>query len=142
MACLGCRLANGREAIHTVYEDDFVTCLLDHDPFSEGHTLIIPKRHAVELEELDAPLAKAVMEASQIVSRAIKLLYRPDGITICQNGGVFNELTHFHLHVVPRTAERPFSEFWSAARMNPQSQQLSRTREMLSSSIAAIIACQ
>ncbi|MGY8625132.1 HIT family protein [Chromobacterium violaceum] len=58
MACLGCRLANGREAIHTVYEDDFVTCLLDHDPFSEGHTLIIPKRHAVELEELDAPWRK------------------------------------------------------------------------------------
>ncbi|MEO9383036.1 HIT family protein [Chromobacterium phragmitis] len=142
MKCLGCRLAIGRETIHTVYEDDFVTYLLDHDPFSEGHALIVPKRHAVEREELDDPLAKTVMETSQIVSRAIKLLYRPDGITLCQNGGVFNELTHFHLHAVPRTAERPFSEFWSAERTNPQNQQLSHTREMLSSSIAAIIACQ
>ncbi|MGQ0441576.1 hypothetical protein ACT4UT_37660, partial [Bacillus sp. B-TM1] len=42
----------------------------------------------------------------------IKVLYKPDGITVCQNGGVFNELTHYHMHVVPRYKERSFAEFY------------------------------
>lgn len=46
-------------------------------------------------------------------SKIQKLLYKPDGITICQNGGVFSELTHFHLHVVPRFKDQSFATFYS-----------------------------
>ncbi|MEK1829207.1 HIT domain-containing protein [Priestia megaterium] len=41
--CLGCRLANSQEKSHIIFEDSFVTCLLDHKPFNEGHVLILPK---------------------------------------------------------------------------------------------------
>lgn len=36
-----------------------------------------------------------------------ELIY-PNGITICQNGGFFNELTHYHMHVVPRYKNQSF----------------------------------
>ncbi len=38
MECLGCKLANEEEIIYRIYEDDYVTCFLDHEPFYPGHT--------------------------------------------------------------------------------------------------------
>lgn len=44
MECLGCRIANGSEPnVNIIYENELVTCVLDIDPFNEGHTLIFPK---------------------------------------------------------------------------------------------------
>ncbi|WP_404450365.1 HIT family protein [Sutcliffiella horikoshii] len=95
-----------------IYEDDYVTCFLDHDPFNEGHTLILPKQHFLDVEELDEDTANAIMRASILISKALKHLYQPDGITINQNGGVFNELSHYHMHVVPRYEGQWFGEFY------------------------------
>ncbi|ART75173.1 HIT family protein [Sutcliffiella horikoshii] len=110
--CLGCRLANKNETIYMVYEDDYVTCFLDHDPFNEGHTLILPKQHFLDADELDEETANAIMRASILISKVLKSLYQPDGITINQNGGVFNELNHYHMHVVPRYEGQWFGEFY------------------------------
>ncbi|NLP52436.1 HIT family protein [Bacillus sp. RO1] len=110
--CLGCRLANKSETIYMVYEDEYVTCFLDYDPFNEGHTLILPKQHVLDVDDLDEDTANAIMKASILISKALKRLYQPDGITITQNGGVFNELTHYHMHVVPRYEGQWFGEFY------------------------------
>jgi len=103
MDCLGCRIANGLEPnLNIVYQNEWITCVLDIDPFNEGHTLILPKKHALDVDELDAETAYAVMEASQKLSIALKSLFKPDGIRICQDGGKFNDLTHYHMHIIPR----------------------------------------
>ncbi|MDZ5607539.1 HIT family protein [Bacillus pseudomycoides] len=112
MECLGCKLVNNKELVYQIYENDYVTCFLDHAPFHTGHTLIVPKKHFLELDELDTDTQNAIMDASKLISKAIKLLYKPDGITICQNGGIFNELAHYHMHVVPRYKEQSFAEFY------------------------------
>lgn len=44
MECLGCRLANKMEQVFIVYENEYVSCILDHIPFNEGHILILPKK--------------------------------------------------------------------------------------------------
>jgi len=50
MECLGCRIANGTEnGVNIVYEDERITCVLDIDPFNEGHTLILPKRPTIKM---------------------------------------------------------------------------------------------
>ncbi|MEK4759905.1 HIT family protein [Viridibacillus sp. FSL E2-0187] len=113
MDCLGCNLANKNDQVHVVFEDDFVCCFLDHDPYNEGHVLILPKKHIYDVEELDENTANAIMKASMLLSKAIKRLFNPDGITICQNGGIFNELTHYHMHVVPRYKDQSFATFYT-----------------------------
>lgn len=110
--CLGCGLANNKLKIYTVYENDYVNCILDYQPFNDGHTLILPKHHYKENYELDVNTYKAIMDASVIISKAINKVYKPDGITICQNGGVFNELNHYHMHVVPRYTNQDFANFY------------------------------
>ncbi|MEE6452726.1 HIT family protein [Gottfriedia acidiceleris] len=105
--CLGCRLSNQLETVNIVYENEYVCCILDIEPFNEGHTLILPKKHYLYTEELDVEIANAIMIASMTISKAIKKLFHPDGITICQNGGKFNDLTHYHMHVIPRFEGEP-----------------------------------
>jgi len=106
--CLGCRLSNQLETVNIVYENEYVCCILDIEPFNEGHTLILPKKHFLDSEELDVETANAFMLASMTISKALKKLFHPDGITICQNGGKFNDLTHYHMHVIPRFEGEPF----------------------------------
>ncbi|MGG1516874.1 HIT family protein [Paenibacillus oryzisoli] len=101
-ACLGCQLANGEVQAHVVYENERITCLLDIAPINEGHVLIMPKRHIVEAEEMDEETMRAVMLAAKQISRGLKACFAPDGISMMQNGGVFNDLGHYHLHVFPR----------------------------------------
>jgi len=112
MNCLGCHLANKEETVHIVFEDEYVCCILDHSPYNEGHVLLLPKKHVRYWDELDENTAKSVFAASKRISKAIKTLYNPDGITVCQNGGVFDELTHFHMHIVPRYVGQNFAEFY------------------------------
>ncbi|CAM3236829.1 HIT family protein [Paenibacillus lupini] len=58
MDCLGCRIANGIEPdLNLIYENEFVTCVLDIGPFNEGHVLILPKQHYLDIEELDSNTA-------------------------------------------------------------------------------------
>ncbi|MGE7612777.1 HIT family protein [Paenibacillus sp. NPDC101420] len=103
MECLGCRIANGIEPdLNIVYENEFITCVLDIAPFNEGHTLILPKKHYCDVEEMESETAYAIMDASKKLSIALKSLFKPDGIRICQDGGKFNDLTHYHMHIIPR----------------------------------------
>jgi histidine triad (HIT) family protein len=114
--CLGCRIANQDEPVQYVYENEYVCCVLDIAPFNEGHTLILPKKHVEELDELDLETSLAVLNATKKISILLKTLYNADGVSICQNGGVFNDLDHFHIHVIPRFKGDGFS--WSEP-LNP-----------------------
>ncbi|PRT28619.1 HIT family protein [Bacillus wiedmannii] len=139
MECLGCKLANEQEIIYQIYEDDYVTCFLDHEPFYPGHTLIVPKQYVVEVDELDDIVAKSIMDASKLIAKAIKLLYKPDGVTICQNGGIFNELTHYHMHVVPRYKERSFAEFYTVQLGEKKNYNLEETKHLLQEAIEQML---
>ncbi|SEB86808.1 HIT family protein [Paenibacillus sp. GP183] len=112
MDCLGCRISNGIEPnLNIIFETELITCVLDIAPFNEGHTLILPKKHYWDIEEMDRDTAHAVMDASIKISKLLKELYNADGISVCQNGGVFNDLTHYHMHIIPRFKGDGFS--WS-----------------------------
>jgi len=110
--CFGCKLSNKGEEVSVVYEDELITALLDIAPFNPGHVLIMSKKHYRYLDEFNQPTVHALTNATQIISKALKKLYTPDGITIIQNGGYCDELTHFHLHIIPRFKEQKFSEFF------------------------------
>lgn len=139
--CLGCALANQDLFVHVVYEDEFVCCFLDHDPFNEGHALILPKKHFRYVDEFDPQTAIAIMEASQLLSKAIKKLFNPDGITICQNGGKIDELSHYHMHVVPRYKNQSFASFYTEEPWNNEDlkNKLVTTRDELTKIIAELL---
>ena len=131
MTCIGCKLANKLLETSVVYEDKWITVLLDIAPFNEGHVLIMPKIHYQSLEEMDESTTSRVTTAAKDISIVLKELYHPDGITLVQNGGYFDELTHFHLHVVPRFKGQKFSEFFDIETEKPTREELELVKEKM-----------
>ena len=98
--CIFC----SRERIKTdfVYEDDQVMAFLDMDPINEGHVLLVPKAHYLDADEMPDELFAHLMLVSKRLVAAIKAVYGPDGYSVMQNGGAFNDIGHYHMHIFPR----------------------------------------
>lgn len=131
MDCLGCRISNGMEPnVNIVFENELITCVLDIAPFNEGHTLILSKKHFWDVEDMDTDTAHSIMETSMKISKILKQIFQPDGISICQNGGVFNDLTHYHMHLIPRYKGDGFT--WSEPQFpNGAEKRLGETRDKI-----------
>ncbi len=102
MSCTFCKIANKEIESNIVYESNNSIAFLDIDPINEGHILIVPKEHYLDIEELPTDILNEIMELSQRIVKSLKETYKPDGYSIMQNGGKFNEIGHFHLHIFPR----------------------------------------
>ncbi|MGG7165736.1 HIT family protein [Clostridium ihumii] len=101
--CLGCKLANKENVdVYRIYDNDFFSVILNKAPFNEGHLLVMPKRHVEDFCDLkDEELASLSITLKQM-SNLVKTVFEPDGITICQHGGIYNDLGHISFHVIPR----------------------------------------
>ena len=102
--CIFCKLANHVFDTNIIYEDDDFTVILDANPATRGHALILPKEHFASLYEMpDDLLAKAAVLAKKVVSALTEKL-GPDGYNIVQNNGETAGQTvfHFHIHLIPR----------------------------------------
>lgn len=102
--CIFCAIAAGEIPSFKVYEDDAVLAYLDINPFSKGHTLVIPKAHYAGL--LDAPeetLATLVSRVKKVAAH-VKGALGCDGFNILQNNGeaAGQTVRHLHFHIVPR----------------------------------------
>lgn len=111
--CIFCDIANKKMDASIVYEDELIMAFLDIDPINEGHILLIPKKHYMDVEELPADVLNHLMKISQKLVVAIKKMYQPDGYSIMQNGGAFNDIGHYHLHIFPRYKEDGFG--WTSS---------------------------
>jgi histidine triad (HIT) family protein len=107
--CIFCKIVKGEIPCFKIYEDDRVLAFLDINPIAEGHTLIIPKRHAENLWEIPGEDLSAIHLASQKIIYAIKEALSPTGVAVLQlNGrGVNQVVMHYHLHLMPRTGDSP-----------------------------------
>ena len=102
--CVFCAIAAGEIPCFKVYEDESVLAYLDINPFAKGHTLVIPKAHAADLQGVDdAALAELVVRVKRVAAH-IKVALGCDGYNILQNNGAAAGQTvrHVHFHIVPR----------------------------------------
>ncbi|MBK7821447.1 MAG: HIT family protein [Tessaracoccus sp.] len=108
MDCLFCAIAAGDIPSKKVYEDEAAYAFLDIAPWQEGHTLVIPKRHAVDVLEDDAILAE-VAPAVARVGRLLKERLGADACNVVSNAGAASgqEVFHAHVHVLPRWDSSP-----------------------------------
>ncbi len=92
-----------------MYEDEQVLAFADINPIAEGHTLIIPKKHAENIWEIPGENLVAIHLASQKVAHAMRAALKPSGIGALQlNGRGANQMVmHYHLHLVPRIGHAP-----------------------------------
>lgn len=99
--CVFCKIINGQIPSHKVYEDENMIAILDANPVSKGHTLVIPKKHVENIHE--AQNMEFLHEGLVKVSNAIEKTFDPEGINIAQNNGkaAGQEVFHLHFHITP-----------------------------------------
>lgn len=104
MSCLFCSIIAGEIPSHKVYEDENVFAFLDIGPVSEGHTLVIPKAHAVNLAEGKIEAAEASMRVIYTIAPAILRAVGADGYNLGMNHGesAGQDVMHTHFHIMPR----------------------------------------
>jgi histidine triad (HIT) family protein len=107
--CVFCAIEAGEIPSFKIYEDDRVLAFLDINPFSKGHTLVIPKVHYEGLLDADEDvLAALVLRVKQVAGR-LKAALGCDGFNILQNNGeaAGQTVRHIHFHIVPRYGNQP-----------------------------------
>ncbi|MDD7810995.1 HIT family protein [Mycobacterium sp. CSUR Q5927] len=105
MSCVFCAVVAGEAPAERVFEDDDYLAFLDIRPFTRGHTLVIPKRHTVDLTDTPAETLAGMLAVGQRIARASRASgLHADGNNLAINDGraAFQSVFHIHLHVVPR----------------------------------------
>lgn len=101
MDCLFCKIISGDIPCYKLYEDEFVLAFLDINPDSNGHTLIIPKTHFQDLDDINLETLNHINNASKMVKKLLENKLQCDGISLLQNNGCVQEVKHYHLHLKP-----------------------------------------
>ncbi|MBO6149467.1 MAG: HIT family protein [Lachnospiraceae bacterium] len=129
--CIFCKLANGVIPTHKIYEDDEFSVILDANPATKGHALILPKEHAANIYELpDDTVAHAFQLAKKMAAKMSDKL-KADGFNIVQNNGETAGQTvfHFHIHLIPRYKEDKQLIGWKPLKLSDE--ELSEVENML-----------
>ncbi|KAL5703098.1 Histidine triad nucleotide-binding protein 3 [Ranunculus cassubicifolius] len=88
-----------------VYEDDVCLCILDTNPLSSGHSLMIPKCHFSSLKSTPPSILASMCSKIPFVSSAIMKATNSDSFNLVVNNGAAagQVIFHTHLHIVPRS---------------------------------------
>lgn len=102
--CIFCKIANGEIPSRTLYEDDDFRVILDLNPVTKGHALILPKDHYRNLYEIDDSTAAKVLPLAKKMAVTMTEKLGCDGFNAFQNNNEIAGQTvfHFHMHLVPR----------------------------------------
>ncbi len=112
--CIFCKIAAGEIPSATIYEDDDFRVILDIEPASKGHALILPKEHYANLYELPEELAAKVLIVAKKVIASMTEIVGCDGYNVLQNNGEVAGQTvfHFHMHLIPRYKDDDVTIGW------------------------------
>ena len=140
--CLFCLLAAGKAEVSIVHEDQRTVTFMDIQPAVRGHMIIVPRRHAAQLADLDVEDGAQLFRVGQLAAaalRASELRCRGVNFLLADGEAAGQEIFHVHLHVFPRFegdgfglrfspqySVRPRAELDQAARALAQSWPASR----------------
>jgi histidine triad (HIT) family protein len=102
--CIFCKIVAREAPAHVVYEDATLLAFMDLFPACEGHLLVIPKRHAINLLDSDDGDLAAIAPLTRRLAHAQRRALGPDGIAVVQlNGAAAGQTVwHYHVHLIPR----------------------------------------
>lgn len=102
--CVFCKIINNEIPCYKVYEDDKVLAFLDIKPVNSGHTLVIPKAHYQNLEEISEDDLAFLMNAVKKIGKLLKEKLNVIGYNIHENNDLIagQAVPHIHFHLIPR----------------------------------------
>lgn len=102
--CLFCKIINNEIPCNKLYENEKTMAFLDINPNSEGHVLIIPKKHFIDFQDCSEEYAIEVLKTKRMMAKRIMEKLHPKGLNYCSNQGseAHQVIFHYHEHIVPK----------------------------------------
>ncbi|WP_431836767.1 HIT family protein [Cellulomonas sp. Y8] len=106
--CVFCGIVAGVVPCAKVAEDEATFAFMDIDPGSDGHLLVIPKRHSADLFDVPAEDLAATVLAARRIAGGVRAALGASGVNLlnCSGPESWQSVFHFHLHVIPRYRDR------------------------------------
>jgi len=103
--CIFCKIIKGELPSYKIFENDQVYAFLDIYPATNGHVLVIPKRHCSRFSELtDDEVAELAIISKKVLNAILnsEILSQGANIAMSQEKVAGQEVFHFHWHIIPR----------------------------------------
>jgi len=115
MECLFCKIIEKKLKTNIIAENEEAIAILDIYPASDGHTLIITKKHFANVAEVDEKSWKYLLPLIKKTINKLQVAFQPSGFNVITN---MNEMAsqsifHLHVHVIPKY-EKGKGFIWTA----------------------------
>jgi histidine triad (HIT) family protein len=102
--CIFCKVLAGEIPSERVYEDDHTVAVMDINPWTRGHAVVIPRKHAENLFEIEDSELEHVAVAAKRLATKMRDTLGCDGVNLLQSNGraAWQTIFHLHMHVIPR----------------------------------------
>ena len=106
--CVFCKIIKGEIPSYKVYEDENVFAFLDIANDIAGHTLVVPKKHCINVMDCpDRTLGKVISAVKKIGNHYVQSGFC-EGFNILNNSERGALVKHLHFHVFPKKADSTF----------------------------------
>ena len=119
--CIFCKVVAGEIPGEQIDSDDRTMTVLDINPATRGHAVVITRAHVADLFEVDDENLLAAMRAARRVAERMRATLQPAGFNILHNIGraAWQSIFHFHVHVIPRYEDDPLQLPWVPGPADP-----------------------
>jgi histidine triad (HIT) family protein len=102
--CIFCKIVRADIPSYKIYEDDYTLAFLDIAPVSKGHTLVIPKKHYANFEDIPEEELCALIKTVKKIGGMLKEGLGVFGYNMQVNNDpiVGQIIPHIHFHLIPR----------------------------------------
>jgi histidine triad (HIT) family protein len=102
--CVFCKIRDGQIPAMKVFEDQRTICIMDINPLSRGHCLVLSRAHAATIFDAEVADLQAAIATAKRVALALKQTLDAEGLNVLQANGpaAFQSVPHFHMHLIPR----------------------------------------
>jgi len=102
--CIFCQILKKEAPASLVYEDDTIVAFMDIQPITHGHMLVVPRQHAVLMSEVDETVAMRSFRIARGLAALVRRTLGASGVNLFVADGevAFQDVPHFHVHVIPR----------------------------------------
>ena len=106
--CIFCKIVKKEIPCAKVYENENFLVFFDIKPVSDGHLILIPKKHVIWMQDADDQIIAEIFKLAKKLMLVLKTKLPCD---YAQVSVVGNEVPHFHIHIIPRYKDDFFRNF-------------------------------
>ncbi len=119
--CVFCAIVRGEAPVSWVHQDDTVVAFMDVQPITQGHMLVLPREHAVLMTDINETAAMRTFRIARKLAAVARTTLGASGVNLLVMDGeaAYQDVPHFHVHVIPRYPKDGFGLTFPPSYENP-----------------------